>query len=141
MNAAQAIARSISHTEIVTIEWTAALESALSIESDDSAVANDTLEFWGCDEDGGEWRVHLSDVAGGRAAATEEARDMTTQYYEIQAQVLGQWTTDVIGDGNRFDSEDEAQAALDGLLETNPSWAIGEDEEARGYRVRLVDVA
>jgi hypothetical protein len=61
---------------------------------------------------------------------------MSRQYYEIQAQVLGQWTTDVIGENNQFDSEAEAEAALENLLETNPSWAVGEDNEARGYRVR-----
>jgi hypothetical protein len=64
MNADQAIERSISHNEIVTIEWDAETESQLSMESDDTTgwmTEGDiaTCEFWGGDE-GEEWRVHLT---------------------------------------------------------------------------------
>lgn len=55
------IARSISHTEIVHADWTPELAEALSIECDDSVDASDTIaEYWGTDEDGEEWRVHLA---------------------------------------------------------------------------------
>ena len=60
-------------------------------------------------------------------------------YYEIQAFVAGRWTAD-LDQPNAFESEDEAQAALESRLDSDPSWAVGEGEESRGYRVRLVGV-
>lgn len=55
----RAIERSISHNEIVTLDWSEDLESELDNRCEDSA--NNTtyglLEYWGNDE--GEWRVHL----------------------------------------------------------------------------------
>lgn len=56
----QAIARSISHTEIVTLHYTAELEAALDRVADDSVDANGTVEAWGTTPGGSEWRVHLS---------------------------------------------------------------------------------
>lgn len=54
------IARSVSHTEIVTAEWSEDLAEQLSAESDDSVDASDTVvEYWGTTESGAEWRVHL----------------------------------------------------------------------------------
>lgn len=59
------ITRSVSHTDIVHADWTADLAEALSIECEDSVEASDTVvEFWGTDEDGGDWRVHLSGSRG-----------------------------------------------------------------------------
>ncbi len=58
-SASQAIARSVSHNEIVTLMGDSELELALSIESEDSAESGSIKEFWGTDEDGQSWRVHL----------------------------------------------------------------------------------
>jgi hypothetical protein len=57
--AEQAIQRSISHTEIVTIDYDAAVAADLAVECDDSVEANEVTEYWGTDADGNEWRVHM----------------------------------------------------------------------------------
>lgn len=78
MTAATAIARSVSHTEIVTVPWTAELEIDLLAACDDSADTTDVQEYWGTDEDGAEWRVHLDTTA--RMETIERAiRDLATQ--------------------------------------------------------------
>lgn len=59
--AANAINRSISHTEIVTIDYDSDAASDLSAASDDSVEANGLTEYWGTDDDGNEWRVHMRD--------------------------------------------------------------------------------
>lgn len=68
----EAIARSISHTEIVTIVATDTKEyeritTDLLVACEDSAESNGVDEFWGT-ADGSEWRVHVtkpqSDDAG-----------------------------------------------------------------------------
>jgi hypothetical protein len=59
MNAQEAIARSISHNEIVHAEYDEDMATDLELRADDSAVNGDTYEFWGQDDDGNEWRVHL----------------------------------------------------------------------------------
>ena len=64
MTTDQAIARSVSHTEIVHLPYSLADESALTAECEDSVDCPDRVEFWGTTEDGSEWRVHL-DRAGG----------------------------------------------------------------------------
>lgn len=59
--AASAIERSISHNEIVHIEANPASEEflALSAASDDSVDTGGMIEFWGTDDDGNKWRVHV----------------------------------------------------------------------------------
>ncbi len=61
MTKVAAIARSISHNEIVTVDYDVTLADMLSAESDDSVVnsAYRVTEYWGTDEDGNEWRVHM----------------------------------------------------------------------------------
>lgn len=65
---ANAIARSLSHNEIVTIEAGSSrgdIESKLREECDDFSTADvvsDTTEFWGSDCDGDEWRVHVTSL-------------------------------------------------------------------------------
>lgn len=61
-----AIARSITHNEIVTLSVDAEdmqdVLDALSVESDDSVASGSeygTTEFWGAAESGSEWRVHV----------------------------------------------------------------------------------
>lgn len=59
-----AIRRSISHNEIVTLEWTADREAALLDACEDSVATSvlastDRIEAWGRTDDGNEWRVHL----------------------------------------------------------------------------------
>lgn len=57
--AQDAIARSVSHTEIVTLPYDEAVAGQLAVLADDSVEADGTHEYWGTDEDGHEWRVHL----------------------------------------------------------------------------------
>lgn len=57
MTAEQAIERSVSHNEIVTLEWDSVVFDDLLVESDDS-TRGEVHEFWGC-RDGREWRVHM----------------------------------------------------------------------------------
>lgn len=59
MNAAQAIARSISHDEIVTIESSKEDLETLLEACDDSVDSDRVWEFWGENEDG-QWRVHVT---------------------------------------------------------------------------------
>ncbi len=55
----QAIYRSDSYTEVVTLEYSDARAEALLAASDDSVDAGRVVEFWGTSEAGDEWRVHL----------------------------------------------------------------------------------
>lgn len=57
--AANAIARSISHTEIVTLDDEGDLRTALLALCEDNVEANGVAEFWGTADDGKEWRVHV----------------------------------------------------------------------------------
>lgn len=61
--AASAIARSVSQNEIVTIDYDPAAAEDLSAASDGSADGNDVTEYWGTDDDGSEWRVHMRAAA------------------------------------------------------------------------------
>lgn len=54
----RAIARSISHTEIVTIDYDAATAADLDAMCEGSAEAERGTEYWGI-TDGDEWRVHM----------------------------------------------------------------------------------
>ena len=54
-----AIERSISHDEIVTLPWTEARETALLAAQDDGVDAGEAVEAWG-EEPEGTWRVHLA---------------------------------------------------------------------------------
>ena len=57
--AADLIARSTRTTTIVHAAYDADLAAELELECDDSADTPDVSEYWGTDEDGEEWRVHL----------------------------------------------------------------------------------
>ncbi len=60
--ASQAIERSESHNEIVTIDYDAIGAEYVAAECDDSIVANHVTEYWANDpnsEDGMLWRVHM----------------------------------------------------------------------------------
>lgn len=59
-NATHAIARSISHNEIVTIDATKEDVATLIAECDDHVDAGDVHEYWGTDDDGNTWRVHVT---------------------------------------------------------------------------------
>jgi hypothetical protein len=55
-----AIDRSGSHTEIVTLDYDADVLAALESMITDGAVdGNDAYEFWGTRDDGRAWRVHV----------------------------------------------------------------------------------
>lgn len=53
------IARSVEHDEIVHAPHTPELHDALLLLCDDYVENRPTVEFWGTDDDGEEWRVHL----------------------------------------------------------------------------------
>ena len=74
MTAEQAIARSVSHTEIVTIEYHAETAEDLSRLSDDSTETEKLTEYWGTDDDGHDWRVHVR--RPDPKAAAKLARDL-----------------------------------------------------------------
>jgi hypothetical protein len=63
--AKEAIARSISHNEIVHVDLTAtpydsAITTDLLVACDDWADASpEVTEYWGTSESGAEWRVHV----------------------------------------------------------------------------------
>jgi hypothetical protein len=61
MNAKQAIERSVSHNEIVTLDHDSEALDALESESEGSAdnTAYGVHEFWGTTDAGDEWRVHV----------------------------------------------------------------------------------
>lgn len=59
MGASRAVDRSVSHSEIVTIPWSAVTEARLHEACDGEADRGDALEFWGQDYEGNNWRVHL----------------------------------------------------------------------------------
>jgi hypothetical protein len=77
--ATDAIARSASHNEVVTLDYDAAAYEELLVECDDNVSTEDVTEFWGNDPDDENkmtWRVHVKhapDDAGDRAY--DEARD------------------------------------------------------------------
>lgn len=67
------IERSTSHTEIAHAEWSPTLAADISAECDDSVAASaDVMEYWGTDEDGAEWRVHLTGSRTPAAVAEAE---------------------------------------------------------------------
>lgn len=63
--AKQAIARSVSHNEIVYLDFSRTIERDLLAECDDHTICYrdhcDVHEFWGTDDDGNSWRAHLED--------------------------------------------------------------------------------
>lgn len=58
MTAEQAIARSVSHNEIVTFDASDEDTAALILAADDWVKNGDLVEYWGKDDEGNEWRVH-----------------------------------------------------------------------------------
>ena len=76
MTAEQAIERSVSHNEIVTLEWDSVVFDDLLVESEDS-TRGEVHEFWGV-RDGREWRVHMRATVScgcGHCVATTVVRD------------------------------------------------------------------
>lgn len=65
MHAIDAIARSISYNEIVTLDDEPGLRDALLVECDAHVVvggdedSDGIIEYWGIDDTGAEWRVHV----------------------------------------------------------------------------------
>lgn len=66
--AEQAIKRSVSHNEIVTIAYDSDAASDLRAESKDSVNDADrrVTEYWGTTDAGDEWRVHMRAEPEGR---------------------------------------------------------------------------
>ena len=59
MKATELIARSISHNEIAHAKFDAETAAELDALAEDSVENGDVIEYWGADDDGAEWRVHL----------------------------------------------------------------------------------
>ena len=59
MKAKELIKRSISHDEIAHGKYDAETAAELAALSDDSVENGAVIEYWGTDDDGAEWRVHL----------------------------------------------------------------------------------
>lgn len=59
-NVEKAIKRSIGQNEIVTINYTVSDAYELGLACDDSAETDNRVEYWGTDDAGNEWRVHLA---------------------------------------------------------------------------------
>jgi hypothetical protein len=57
--ASEAIDRSVSHDEIVTLDYTDALYTGLLVACEDNVDAGEYEDMWGVTEDGHEWRVYL----------------------------------------------------------------------------------
>jgi hypothetical protein len=59
MTVTQAIARSITHNEIVTLDYDGLAHAALEALCEGSVNGARVVEFWGVTSAGDEWRVHL----------------------------------------------------------------------------------
>jgi hypothetical protein len=59
MTAEQAIARSVSHTQVVTLDYQSHTLNDLVAATRDYVKGNKCWEFWGEDENGNQWRVHM----------------------------------------------------------------------------------
>lgn len=57
--AADAIAESIRHTSIVVIDDAPGLRDDLMTMCDDNIESDGKHEFWGTDDEGDDWRVHV----------------------------------------------------------------------------------
>jgi len=62
-NAKDAIARSISHNEIVHLAWSRSVAEAIEKMADESIDNDSVVEFWGEDEEGNGWAIHLTVTA------------------------------------------------------------------------------
>lgn len=98
--AAGLIARSQSHTEIVSAPFTPALAEELEFECDGSVVASETtIEYWGDDpdSDGMAWRVHLHGdreiTVGDVVEVTVCGDDPLDAYIGVEVTVGGQAIT------------------------------------------------
>lgn len=58
--ASDAIARSISHTETIHLPYDADAMMDLLVECEDSTESETETEYWGTDETGNEWQVHVA---------------------------------------------------------------------------------
>ena len=62
LTAEELISESITHTTIANAAYTPELAASLRALSDDSVETASVLEYWGTDDDGNAWRVHLERV-------------------------------------------------------------------------------
>lgn len=60
MTANQAIEQSIERNEIVHMDYDATAAETLMVECDDHTTSNDEEEYWGENEAGETWRVHMA---------------------------------------------------------------------------------
>lgn len=59
MTVEQAIDQSVAQDRIVTLDYDGDAERMLNAACDDSVVAFSRTEYWGTDEDGNNWRIHM----------------------------------------------------------------------------------
>jgi hypothetical protein len=57
--ASEAIDQSVSHDEIVSLDYTDTLYTGLLVACEDNVDAGEYEDMWGVTEDGHEWRVYL----------------------------------------------------------------------------------
>lgn len=67
--AAEAIAESVRHTIIVTVDDAPGLREDLLFRCDDDIENGSEHEFWGQDDEGNDWRVHVRIAGRGAGAA------------------------------------------------------------------------
>lgn len=123
----QAIARSIVHNEIVHIEAgpvvargeLAEVHEALLAECEDGADNDGVTEYWGTNESGREWRVHV-EVVGSDARYAIESR---------HASGSSHWDSEP--DASDFASRYEAEKAIEALE--------AEDDEGAALEYRVVE--
>lgn len=74
MTKVAAIARSISHQETVFVDHDVTLADMISAESEGSVVnsAYRVTEYWGTDDEGNEWRVHMRHEVEGESNESDE---------------------------------------------------------------------
>jgi len=111
MTAKEAIDRSRSHDEIVTIDYDAEVLVALESECDGSVKANGVHEFWGNDSDSENdmlWRVH---VLGAPSLEDDPVVDRVNVFRRDCAWCYSAWSNGEFDHGDTLDVSDEASGA------------------------------
>lgn len=84
--ASDLISRSVSHNEIVTVDYTDDLAESLLVCCEDNTHGNTEIEYWGTTDDGNDWRVHLKGkvVEAKRFADADDSLDAACVRYAAE---------------------------------------------------------
>lgn len=105
--AERAIARSVSHNEIVTLDFDTEANEELQLACEDAVVANGVTEYWGTTESGDDWRVHV------RRAPLESVSGVNDDDTERTLRVGDRVTCDADGgDAGRIGSFIDSETAM-----------------------------